>query len=397
MVLDSSKVNIKYVAVEYWGGSSCNMSANIRNSLKEFLQLVDFGKYPGYAFLDSYKRYRDEYNPMNTRGIFLGDLGDINNTINSKLNLINPSTFKKVYFDPNCKYPRFKLSTLTNIKRCLDPSKADTVIISKMDFKEYEYPSNCLGNKDPKEIIIMFSEKANCYYYFDYYPYHLNNKHFTASLHNFIDKAAEPKTIGVRKWISALINSNIIPSDCTEFYNGNVILLKTNNEIEFINNLYNKYMLITYDTDLDRFISAGLQQPTMEDLETIGRMLSSTDNSVVGMGLKLLSNYDISTSICSVGILIAQNWRNVGSSSISRSTGFEQVLKTLGLTRIELNNYEIDKIINILYKNSTDEKDKEKARNIIKQKVIAEIQRNWESTYAKKFTNIDFNFKFTIE
>ena len=175
------------------------MSANIRNSLKEFLQLVDFGKDPDYAFLYSYKRYRDEYNPMNTRGIFLGDLGDINNTINSKLNLINPSTFKKVYFDPNCKYPRFKLSTLTNIKRCLDPSKADTVIISKMDFKEYEYPSNCLGNKDPKEIIIMFSEKANCYYYFDYYPYHLSNKHFTASLHNFIDKAAEPKTIGVRK------------------------------------------------------------------------------------------------------------------------------------------------------------------------------------------------------
>lgn len=156
-------------------------------------------------------------------------------------------------------------------------------------------------------------------------------------------------------------------------------------------------MLITYDTELDRFISTGLQQPTMEDLETIGRMLSSTDNSVVGMGLKLLSNYDISTSICSVGILIAQNWENVGSSPVSRSTGFEQVLKTLGLTRIELNSYKIDKIINTLYKNSTDEKDKEKARNIIKQKVIAEIQRNWESTYAKKFTNLDFNFKFTIE
>ena len=156
-------------------------------------------------------------------------------------------------------------------------------------------------------------------------------------------------------------------------------------------------MLITYDTELDRFISAALQQPTMEDLETMARMFSSTDNSIVGMGLKLLSNYDISTSICSVGILIAQNWGNIASSSVSKSTGFEQVLKTLGLTRSELNSYEIDRIINTLYKNSTDKEDKEKVRNIIKQKIIAEIQKYWEPKYAKKFVNLGLDFKFTIE
>lgn len=156
--------------------------------------------------------------------------------------------------------------------------------------------------------MILYSKSNNTYYFIDYYPDKLHKPNEDQKFQALLSKYADLQAVGLHRWASALIGGKILPKDCKEFYYGKVVLTNTVKDTQFINKLFTLYTLITYDTELDRFISTGLQQPTMEDLETIGRMLSSTDNSVVGMGLKLLSNYDISTSTCSVGILIAQNW-----------------------------------------------------------------------------------------
>lgn len=400
MILETTTHKIKYIAIDaYCDCYTWDPHYVAKNDLKDYVMVTDLGLYPKngyYSYTYGYKWDRPKIRPNNANGIFLGEISDINNEINKKINPSDPSTFKKVYFDPNCEYPRFKLSSLTNIKRCLDFTKADTVIISQPDFEQYKVKA-VVDNKPREDVLILYSRKNDTYYFIDYYPDKLRKSSEDQKFQALLSKYADLQSVGLHRWASALIGGNILPTDCKEIYYGKVILTGTTNNIQFINNLFTQYMLITYDTELDRFISATLQQPTMEDLETIGRMLSSTDNSVVGMGLKLLSNYDISTSICSVGTLIAQNWGNITGSSVSKSTGFEQVLRTLGLARSELNSYELDRIINTLYKNSTDKEDKEKARNVIKQKVIAEIQRDWESKYAVKFVNLGLDFKFTIE
>lgn len=202
-------------------------------------------------------------------------------------------------------------------------------------------------------------------------------------------------TSKLHSWASALKNSGILPLDCTIVYYGEIILM---NEVEVthITNLYSKYMLITYDTELDKFVSNLLQQPNQEDIETIDRMLSSTDESVVGMGIKLLSNYDLSHSICTVGMMIMQHWNHIVNSSVHKSVGFEHVLSILGLNRYDLNSHNRDKMINDLYQSSSDDQDKTLARNVVINHLKREMQRTWEHC-AKRFDNLKLSYQFTIE
>lgn len=401
MLLEITTHNIKYIALDcYCDAYTWSPEYVAKNDLKDYVRVTNFGcdaDNSYYRHTYGYKWESSLHNrPNNSKGIYLGEPSDITNEINKKLNPADPSTFKKVYFDPNCKYPRFKLNSLTDIKRCLDFTKADSVIISQPKLTEYKIKAS-VSNNTVENVLILYSVSENTYYFIDYYPDKLLRQNEDQKFQALVSKYADLQATGLRRWTSALLGNKVLPSDCKEFYYGKVVLIDTTDNTQFIDNLFTKYMLLTYDTELDRFISTGLQQPTTEDLETMGRMFSSTDNSVVGMGLKLLSNYDISTSICSIGILVAQNWGNISGSSVSKSTSFEQVLRTLGLSRAELNSYDTDRIVNILYKKSTDEADKEKARNVIKQKIADAIQRDWEFTYAKKFTNLGFTFKFTIE
>lgn len=397
MILYRETHKIKYVALDSdstyysWDPNSVK-----KVEFKDYVSLTDLGTAPEkYCYCNTYS-YSCTETPRNAKGIYLGDVESIRNEINKKLNPVGPDKFAKVYFDPNCKYPRFKLSSLTDIKRCLDPSKADTVIISDPTINNYISRVRTIYKKF-KEVLILYSTTENCYYLIDYCPDKLINRAEDPKFQSLFSKYADIKEVGLRRWSSALINSKVLPSDCKEFYSGKVVLTHTDEETQFINNLFTKYMLLTYDTELDRFIANGLQKPTDEDLQTLQRIFASTDNSVVDMGLKLLSNYDLSSHVCSVGIILANSWGNINSSRVSRSVGFTQVLSSLGLRRQDLNTYNVDDIINVLYKKSNNPQDKERARNIIAQKISEAIEKEWKAKYAKKFNNFNFTFKFTIE
>lgn len=186
-----------------------------------------------------------------------------------------------------------------------------------------------------------------------------------------------------------------MPKDCSVFYFGPVILTNTENTI-FIKNLYSNYMKLIYDTELDKFINNGLQKPTDEDLDTLNRMIASTDESIVGMGLKLLSNYDLQDYVCAIGIMLAQNWQKVRNSSVSKSVGFEQVLTTLNIDKKIFNGYDINKTINKLYSKSNNSKDKEVARKIVIARLTKELQKGWDNL-VKHFNNLNLSFNFTIE
>lgn len=392
MLLSIYKDQIKYIVVDpcihYYGKSSVP-----KTTFSEFINIEDLGNPPStnhpYCTWRSIGPYSDVI-----KGLFLGTPTDINNEINSKLNPASPSTFKKVYFDPLCNYPRFKLSTLTNIKRCLDPSKADSIILRPREWKLYQSYTSVSSNTTNK-YIVLHSISYDCYYLIDYYPEWLRDTQEWATLQRYIVQYSSDATSKLHSWASALKNSGILPLDCTIVYYGEIILM---NEVEVthITNLYSKYMLITYDTELDKFVSNLLQQPNQEDIETISRMLSSTDESVVGMGIKLLSNYDLSHSICAVGIMIIQHWDHIANSSVNKSVGFEHVLSILGLNRYDLNYNNRNKMINDLYQSSPDDQDKMLARNVVINNIKLEMQQTWER-YEKRFDNLKLSYQFTIE
>lgn len=405
VTLNSKETNIKYIGINYYGGSYFCHNDNVINDINDWVSLRDFGVFTPYSkWSNTYNRYK--LNPSKSTGIFLGNVSDIDNEINSKINPNSPTSFDKIYIDKCCKYPRFKISALTNIKKCLDPTKADSVIISQHNFTDYDGTiANChLRKYHLDTTIIMYSKKADCYYFLDYYPFCLANSDVRDNLDTWIIKNSSFKESNksasynnLMRWCSSLINAKVLPNDCVEFYNGNVVLLKNDAEIAFINNLYNRYMKITYDTELDRFINNGIEKTTDEDLDTIKRMISSDDETVVGMGLKLLSNYDITSSICSIGYILGENYRNVLRSGISNSVGFKQVLATLSLCRDDLARGDINHIINKLYNVSEDKEDKEKVRKYVIDKTKKMTKNFWKDQVERKFGNLALSFNFTIE
>ena len=71
-------------------------------------------------------------------GMYLGDNDSIETIISSKT-LTSLTGVKRVYFDPKSKYPRFKLSEATTIKRSLTAAKAD-VCIPPLQMVQVEVP-----------------------------------------------------------------------------------------------------------------------------------------------------------------------------------------------------------------------------------------------------------------
>lgn len=391
MLLTKENNNIKYIGFDAYNYNRQH------NTLRDYVELCNINEYTQNSYYSyNYTSWNCNSSLQKCIGIYLGDTYSIENIINAKHSSNNLSTFNKVYFDPLCTYPRQRLNTLTNIKRCIDPTKADSVIISKPLFENYWVKAVTCDRKI-EDVLVLYSSTESCYYIIDYEPNLLPNSQYNTIFQTILSQVVNNKLTGLTRYASGLINSGILPSDTQVYYSGKVILLKNNSEITFINNLLNKYMIVTYDTELDKFISTSLQKPTSEDLESLGKMLSSSDESVVGMGIKLLSTFDINQSVCSIGMLIAENYDNIFKLSAAKSVGFHQVLSTLGLDKKDLDRYDAMKIANELYKNSENTEDRENVRLLAKQQISMLVERYAERLVTEKFGNMGFNFTFTIE
>lgn len=103
-------------------------------------------------------------------GLYLGHTTDLDALIASKKYTLTNAT-KTVYFDASCKYPRYKLSEYSNLKKKLNPVKADCCIISKPSF-DVEYLNvgpngKSWGNFDQNKLtkqVVMYSVKEDMYY-----------------------------------------------------------------------------------------------------------------------------------------------------------------------------------------------------------------------------------------
>lgn len=83
------------------------------------------------------------------------------------------------------------------------------------------------------------------------------------------------------------------------------------------------------------------------------------------------------------------------SSNVASSVGFKHILESLNLDHNSL--YNTNKVINQLYKVSTDDEDKAKARDVVIKQITRQIQDEWNNNYSEVFNNLGLTLKFTIE
>ena len=128
---------------------------------------------------------------------------------------------KRVYFDPKSKYPRFKLSEATTIKRSLTAAKADVCILPKVEYSVYTPKYSSGGAPRDKNIKLYYSPSEDTYYLIDHKPGACYQSSSTKDLNNFINKAINTSSSDpLEQFASAVMAEGIIPADCTLFYSG---------------------------------------------------------------------------------------------------------------------------------------------------------------------------------
>lgn len=262
---------------------------------------------------------------------YLGTQEDLENIINGKLNN-NISSFKKVFFDKSCNYPRYKLNEKTNIKRCLDYNKASSVIISKLNFESYHFYSydGVLNTKDDDKIRVYYSNNKDRYYFIDRIAHNYYNSKIISSILSIVKKRYSQFTI--ENLIKSLFDYSILPSDATLIYTGYISLLKNEKEYNTINNIINNYMQVTYDTELDKFVNLQCDNIDLDVIESIKNMLKSTDISTVDLAIKLLCSYNIDNYKGTVLLMIYEYKNNIYKGNGYKSVAFTQLLESYDLS-----------------------------------------------------------------
>lgn len=376
MILQVNKDKIKYILCnEYlcYNYTHCDIDSN---NLTNLVKLCDFGTRKNYylqegSYMAPYLiRWIDDNRiptPGTSSGVYLGDLESINDKINSRYNIKDQEALKKVYFDPTSKYPRNKLSTLTPIKRCLNPEKADTAIISNnIPLRNYELTS-LVSSGDIKDVLILYSVSENCYYFIDYIIDNIENPDKSSRFNTLCNKYRDPNLNGLYSWASVLINGSILPNDCKQVYYGRVILL------------------------------SNLREVTEDDIISLGNLISSNDPDNVNLGIKLLSSYNINEYPCSISIYLLYNWKTIKRLNSFNSKAFNYILSILGIEKKDVRGWTIDDIVTRLYSRSTNSKDKELSRSIIKDRITKHIYSIYNRSFSHKYPSMNFTAKLIIE
>ena len=369
-------------------------------TLATFVRVED----PDYVALKDCRNYSFREVADEITGIYLGKVEDITKTVNSRKYTMSANT-KSLYFSPLSNYPRTKLSENSKIKRKLDPSKADACVIDTINphikYHNFGPEINTWARGSVHRWTkqhILYSQSEDMYYFV------FNNDKFeprsgTILYHTWNTYLRTVKysaaSVTYDQIIDLIVNSGLCGSDCTKIYHENVTALseKMYNFVEILEK--NPNMQIIYDTELDAFISNVLKVMDDEDIKTLTSMLNSTDESTVGLGLKLLATYNIKERICTTGSLIQAAWRRIKYNNVSKSTAFKNILQQLGLDRNDFSEYgDGTALINKLYAASQNEDDRNACRLVILAKVRNEIEARIE---AVKDTYSSFGIQVTFE
>lgn len=226
---------------------------------------------------------------------------------------------KTVYFDKTSNFSRFKLSEYTNIKRCIKVEKADAIITAIPQFNKYSWCN----------LWVFKSESQNALY-FDYEYQYLNDETCKQWL--------GVTTVTPYDLLNKLISLGHFPDDCKFVYRG--IVHEINAEkFTSINLIRSTDKKVILDSVFNNKITKTLQNPTYEDINTIGELLQSSDIATVELGMKLLQNYNVIDKACSIGFMLLKNGKSILNTKTYKSKDFQTLLATLNLQKHNLSCY----------------------------------------------------------
>jgi hypothetical protein len=261
------------------------------------------------------------------------------------------------------------------MKRTIKLDKADKVVVSKYNPIYVKPTSYRLRETKP---YLAYSPSEDVYYYFNTVRNSSYDNGWPKAVSQFNQIYKKYSSTGHQTELYEILKYlSIIPND--SFVMSEDVWLLTEQDYKYIDNITNNYMQIIYDTELDKFICEGLMPVTEDDINTLHNMFSSNDNSVVGLGLKLLSSYDITSDPLSIVLLLHKHYANIRYNDAYKSVGFKQVLNSLQINEDYL-GHQRDKLINQVFEACHTDETKAKAREAVRLMVLREAQEYMNKT-----------------
>lgn len=228
----------------------------------------------------------------NSYCIFVSDLKNyLKNDISTVKSIPDKS---KLYFDKSSKFPRFKLEQ-TDYKRCIKINKAD-YIVAKAEEPDYRYGTN----------YISIIETPNGYY-------------------------------GTRENITKTECSNLlnIATNLITMHNESIKYKLTQSELVYLNCITNKYSIpMILDDDLNLAVDKLNPVLTIDDVDQIYTMLKSSDPETAGLGLKILTNYNVSETPCSARFILGSTNHEWRWSNAKTGVSVKNMLESIDYYRI---------------------------------------------------------------
>lgn len=252
-------------------------------------------------------RTKDFYNTFNAYGsdkiVFPTDISNLKTLMDQyskSLTVWVPG--KKIYFHPKSKFPRFKLMG-TDYKRTIKPDKCDCIVVPEVPERWiYIYPKMRIYKDKYSNDLFGISKGI-------YDARFSDEKHFLEC---------------IKLWNNADL----------EFVQTTNIA-EVNKENSFaIDVLLGKYTKpIITDTMLDLEISKSLPIISESDIDSIDSMLGSTDQSVVEMGLKLLTGFNVFETPTIIKTLLYKHWNVATSNKALNSVAVRKMLNSVDADR----------------------------------------------------------------
>ena len=259
------------------------------------------------------------------------------------LNTVTDFTFEdKVYLHSDCTIPRVKVTQ--KYTRVLKPEKADICVVPKLK-KEYNTENLAIFiNKDKSKIYVI--ETVTDWNQGKYIYYTPNRcKNFTlGSCILDINPSLRGTIIEEKQYYNDYDKETFSRKNWNDFltstllYYGPVISLYTKDSW-IADVLYNKIHDIITEDRLLATLGDSNNEFTKEVYDNLREMLNSSDDTVVGLGLKAVAEMDYEKYHNTTIHLLANNNKHWRINKMRSSASVKYMLNYLGLWRDERENY----------------------------------------------------------
>lgn len=245
-----------------------------------------------YIFRESYKY-----------SIYPASKSTVNAKLKTLISTLTPNA--TLYFSASSEFPRFKLAD-TGYKRCIKIEKADFIVMGKLDLNQCD---NCYLFEDEEYFYLVDYDRM----YFSYRSDQNKVGAFKANPEQYIRD--HHLYYGVT---------------LTLVYHGPICYGQAGStDIEHIMN--GDYKKIITDKDLDAAINGNFDKLDADTVSSICDMLDSPDKVTKGVGLKVLTGYNVQATPLTVrtmiglreGLASCPEWKGVGVQQVLSSIGWQ--------------------------------------------------------------------------